>query len=173
MKNLICTGLLIVAANFASGQSTGTAADEKAVRQTIDAMMTSWKNHSYADIANWTTPDVDWVNSVGMWWKGRSEMQQAHQAYHDTMFRNTGSRLEEVTIRFVTADVAIVHLLSHLDAFYPPDGIDHGSNKRPESDDMATLVFVKRNSKWLLTAGENIAVNKQATASNPVAKPRK
>jgi len=63
-------------------------------------------------------------------------------------------------------------LLSHIGAFYPPDGIDHGGNKRPEADDMATLVFVKQQGNWLLTAGENVVVDAEAARNNPVSAKR-
>ncbi|HLL93355.1 MAG TPA: SgcJ/EcaC family oxidoreductase [Spirosoma sp.] len=172
MKKIICLGLLMVSINVTFGQQKATPADEQGVRKTIDAMMKSWSNHNYNDIATWTTPDVNWVNIVGMRWKGRDEVRIAHQAFHDTMFKNTPWTIKNVDIRFITPDVAVAHLLSHIGAFYPPDGIDHGGNKRPEADDMATLVFVKQQGNWLLTAGENVVVDAEAARNNPVSAKR-
>jgi hypothetical protein len=44
-----------------------------------------------------------------------------------------------------------------------PDG-----TKPKINDDIATLVFVKQNEKWLLTAGENVHIDKNAQQSDPV-----
>ncbi|RYF49756.1 MAG: SgcJ/EcaC family oxidoreductase [Cytophagaceae bacterium] len=168
MKLLTYCLLFAAALSPVLGQPNTTSKEEKAVMLTIQAMQKSWANHNYDDIANWTTPDVDWVNIVGMRWKGREAMRIAHQTYHNGMFKSTPWTLKNVTIRFITPDVAIAHLLSHIGAFYPPDGVDHGGNKRPEADDLATLVLVKQKGKWLLTAGENVVVDQQAAPNNPV-----
>ena len=69
-------------------------------------------------------------------------------------------------MRFVTNDVAVCTLHIHVGAFFPPDGIDRGTNKRPEADDLLTLVFLKKNGVWLLTAGQNTVID--ANAKNPV-----
>jgi uncharacterized protein (TIGR02246 family) len=171
MKTLAYLLLFAATLHPALGQSSNPT-EEKAVLATIQAMQQSWTNHNYDDIANWTTPDVDWVNIVGMRWQGREAMQLAHQTYHRGMFKQTPWTLKQVTIRFVRPDVAIAHLLSHIGAFYPPDGVDHGTNKRPAGDDLATLVLVKQGGKWLLTAGENVVVDQQAALNNPVSRSR-
>ncbi|MBO0932474.1 SgcJ/EcaC family oxidoreductase [Fibrella sp. HMF5036] len=165
--------LLTLLFGTAYGQKSTMAADEKAIQNTVDAMLKSWHTHNYNDIATWATPDADWVNVVGMWWKGREEVRLAHQVFHDMFFKTTPLTQQSLTIRFVTPEVAIGHLLWHIGAYYPPDGIDHGTNKRPEGDDLATLVFVKKDGKWLLTAAQNVSINAQAAASNPVTMSRK
>lgn len=68
-----------------------------------------------------------------------------------------------VTIRFLKPDVAIVHLAWHTGLFTPPDGSVSGDN-----DDLATMIFVKRNGKWLLTASENVEISAQAQPFDPV-----
>jgi hypothetical protein len=40
----------------------------------------------------------------------------------------------------------------------------------PEGDDLATLVFVKKSGKWLLTAAENVDVVEASQKNNPVLK---
>jgi len=44
-----------------------------------------------------------------------------------------------------------------------PDG-----TKPVPNDDLSTLVFVKQNGKWLLTAGENVHIDKGAQPFDPV-----
>ena len=39
----------------------------------------NYTDHHFADMATYTTPDVEWVNIVGMYWRGRAQVQQAHR----------------------------------------------------------------------------------------------
>lgn len=138
-------------------------ADAQAIEKQVDAMVTSWNNHNYNDMDKYTTADCDWVNIVGMWWKNRKEVQFAHQVYHDKMFNKTPMQKKSATIRFVSPTVALVHFTSHIGSFVTPDG-----HPMPEADDLALLVFVKQNGKWLMTAGENVVIDPLAQKNDPV-----
>ena len=140
-------------------------ADSKAIEQKVDELIGSWLKHDYSDMDNYATEDCDWVNIKGMWWKGRKEVAYAHQVYHQTIFKTTSLKKNAVTIRFVTEDVAIVHLSWRTGAFTTPSG-----NQVPEGDDLATLVYVKKAGKWWLTAAENVNVVEASQKSNPVLK---
>lgn len=138
--------------------------DEEAIDKQIDAMITSWNQHNYDDLKNYTTENTDWVNVVGMWWKGRKQSQYAHQVYHDTFLKPSMAKKKSATIRFVTKDVAIVHLVWHFQGDVTlPDG-----RKAGESDDLATLVYVNQNGKWLMEAGENVEILQEAQQFDPV-----
>lgn len=137
--------------------------DEQAIKNQLQAFLTSWNNHNFDDMKNYTTDNVDWVNIVGMRWKGRREVQFATQAYHNTMFKNVALEQKQATIRFLTKDVALAHVVWHYGEFTTPDG-----SKAGNTDDMATLVYVKKNGKWLLTAAENVPVDEKAKPYNPV-----
>ena len=163
MNILFGLGVMTLLASTAYGQQKSTSTDEKAVLAATEAILTSWNNHNYADIATYTTPDVDWVNIVGMWWKGRDAMQKAHQAYHARMFKNTSLTTVSTTVRFITPDVAIVHDITHVSAFTSPDGHQLGNGQN-----IATLVFVKQHGKWLLTAGETVPIDANAAKHDPV-----
>lgn len=140
--------------------------DEAAINAQIDAILYSWNHHNYDDMKNYTTENTDWVNVVGMWWKGRKESQYAHQAYHNTIFKTSVGEKKSITIRFVTKEVAIIHVRWHFYDLHPaplPDGKESTPN-----DDLSTLVFVKQNGKWLMTAGENVHIDKNAQQFDPV-----
>lgn len=140
--------------------------DEAAINKQIDAMVYSWNNHNYDDLKNYTTEDTDWVNVVGMWWKGRKQSQYAHQIYHNTIFKTSVMEKKSVAVRFLTKDVAIAHVVWHFSA---PNKVLLPDGKTLEpSDDLSTLVFVKRNRKWLLTAGQNVHIDKGAQPFDPI-----
>ena len=158
--------LLLVFGGFVFAQDR--ARDEAAINKQIDAMVASWNNHNYDNMKDYATDDTDWVNVVGMWWKGRKQSQYAHQEYHKTFLKTSVCEKRTVTIRFVTKDVAVVHLAWH---FYDSDPnakpLPDGKPAHP-NDDLATLVYVKQNGKWLMTAGENVHVDKGAQPYDPV-----
>ncbi len=145
-------------------------ADEVAVRRTITRMTTNFQNHHFADMATYTTPDVSWVNIVGMWWRGRAQVQQAHQAIFDTIFKGVAFTPGKATVRGIAPGVAVVNMYCHVGAFYPPDGIDHGTNKEGDDDNLLTLVLVKKPAGWLLAAAQNTVVRANAQGNNPIGK---
>lgn len=151
----IFTGLMAEAQN--------NSADKQAIEKQVDAMISSWNKHDYSDMKSYTTTDCDWVNIVGMWWKNQKEVAFAHRAFHEKMFKNTSLTKKSVSIRLIRDDVALVHYYTRVGTFTTPNG-----HVMPEADNLALLVYVKNNGKWLLTSGENLVVDEHAQASNPV-----
>ena len=141
--------------------------DETAINVVVDAMIYSWNHHNYDDLKNYTTENTDWVNVVGMWWKGRKESQYAHQQYHNTMFKATVCKKTSVTIRFLTADVAIAHVLWN---FSEPDPkpLPDGRMAAASTDAIALIVYVKQKGKWLMTSAENVTIDKAAQPFDPI-----
>lgn len=142
--------------------------DEKQINDQIDAMIADWNRHNFDNMPNYTTADFDWVNIVGHWWKGQKENKFGLETYHKSFFKTTPQTKSGTNIRFVTDDVAIVHLFWSVGAFYPSDGVNRGTNKMGDDKELATLVMVKQKDKWLITAGQNIVINEEAEKSNPV-----
>ena len=164
MKKAITITIFLFICGLTFAQKHNQA--EAAINGQVDAMIYSWNNHNYNDLKNYTTENTDWVNVVGMWWKGRRESQFSHQFYHNTIFKTSVCKKTSVTIRFLTTDVALVHLIWHFSDPHPvplPDG------KIPEpSDGLALLVFAYQNGKWLMEAGENVVIDKGAAPFDPV-----
>ncbi len=71
MKKVITTTFFLLIGVFIFAQNR--TEDEAAINKQVDAMIYSWNNHNYDDLKNYTTENTDWVNVVGMWWKGRQE----------------------------------------------------------------------------------------------------
>ncbi|WP_162390684.1 SgcJ/EcaC family oxidoreductase [Spirosoma endbachense] len=173
MKRFICWVLLVMLFPPAYGQSKAAVSmglnqknkdDQQAIERQVEAFFTSWNKHNFGDMKNYIAPDCDFVNIVGMHWKGRADIQYAHQVFHDISFHDIPLAKRAVSIRFVKSDVAIVHVLMHvMKAYIAPDGSKAGDN-----DALATFVFVKRGAVWLVEAVENVVVNEGAQAGNPI-----
>ncbi|TDX82598.1 SgcJ/EcaC family oxidoreductase [Epilithonimonas xixisoli] len=164
MKNLkiVFSFLLLMTSVVCFSQT-----DEKAIQAQVTQMVSDWNTHEFKNMDSYMTEDVEWVNIVGMWWKGRAEVKAAHQGNFGAFFKGVPFKQKSLKTRFLTKDVAVATLISSVGEFFPPDGIDHGNNKMPASDDILTLVFVKQNEKWLIASGQNTVVDARAANNNP------
>jgi uncharacterized protein (TIGR02246 family) len=132
-----------------------TPEDEKSINKVIDELVASWNSHDFSSMEKNSTPDMNWINIVGVWWKDRATAVAAHTGSFNAMFNGVKFEKKSLVLRSITKDVTIANLIIHVGEFFPPDGVDHGNNKREAADDILTIVFVKKNSKWLITAAQN------------------
>jgi uncharacterized protein (TIGR02246 family) len=161
MKKVLTITVFLLMGGFILAQNH--TKDESAINDQVDAMIYSWNHHNYDDLKNYTTENTDWVNAVGMWWKGQKESQYAHQVYHNTILKESTVEKKSVAIRFITQNVAIAHLRWYFSTFTDPDG-----KKRGPDDCIATVVYVKQNGKWLMDAGENVVIEQAVQQYDPV-----
>ena len=139
-------------------------ADARQIHAVLDSMGTAWNKHDMKAFVSTMTDDVEWVNVVGMWWKGKAQVYQAHQAFHQTIFKNRDLHpAEALALRLVAPDTAIVTSISPADGFTTPDG-----HVEPPSRNVLTLVFVRRGGTWLVAEGHNTTIVDEAQKSNPV-----
>jgi len=103
------------------------------------------------------TADAEWVNVVGMWWRGLADVKRAHRAYDATMFANTPFTIDEIHVRFVTGDAAVAVVRWNKGAFMPPDG-----RLRPAGRDMMSMFLVKQQGRWLIAGGHNTTIDEEA-----------
>jgi uncharacterized protein (TIGR02246 family) len=170
MKTFVLSIAALLATSPVFAQAPAPA-DAAAIRKVVQRMTTNFTDHQFADMATYTTPDVTWVNIVGMWWRGRPAVQAAHQQIFDGMFKGVPFTPGAATIRAITPDVAVVNLYCKVGAFYPPDGVNRGTNQMGNDQNLLTLVMVKKKGQWLLTAAHNTVVDARAAANDPTAKP--
>lgn len=158
--------LLLLLAAPALWSAAQPVEDREAVNQVATAFFRSWNNHDFSDLASYTTADVNFVMGMGTYWKGRQEVLQGQVRNHRAMFRTTSFNPEpaSMTTRFITDNVAIVNLEARIGTFYPPDGVDRGNNKQGDHKVRFTLVALKQDGKWLLTAMQATPVDEKAEA---------
>ena len=84
----------------------------------------------------------------GMFFKGRTAIETAHQQIFDTVFKETTVALTIRQIRFLRPDVAVAHV----------DGHRTGPTKELVQDTLVTLVMTKEKEGWTIAAFQNTAV---------------
>jgi uncharacterized protein (TIGR02246 family) len=127
--------------------------DETAIRQTVMGLQEAWNRHDMRAFANQFAEDADFVNVAGVWWKGRSEIEQKHRASHATIFRDSTLSVEDVEVRFLTPDIAIAHVLTALVGQKMADGTVVSPRRA-----LLTLVLQKQSGKWMIVASHNTDV---------------
>ncbi len=99
----------VAAAPAATKAATVPAPDEAAVRSVTSGFIAAWNRHDMGAFADLFADDADFVNVIGLWWKGRDEIRREHEALHATRMKD--SRLAELSaaVRFLRPDAAVVH----------------------------------------------------------------
>jgi uncharacterized protein (TIGR02246 family) len=139
------------------------ATEEQAIRQVAKDYETRWNKHDMNAFADLFTDDAEWVNVVGMVWRGKAEIMKAHRAFHETDFKNRSVYVDDLTVRFIRPDVAVAIAKWKVDGFTAPDG-----RQFDKGVDVSTLVFAKQNGKWLIASGERVTVDPIAAPHDPV-----
>lgn len=96
--------------------------DLSQVKQVVHAFAECWNRHDMAAFARLFAPDAEFVNVVGLWWKGREQIKAAHEHTHATMFRNSRLTISEVGVRFPQPDLALARANWTLEGHVAPDG---------------------------------------------------
>ena len=145
--------LLLIFPLLTFSQSTNDG--DEAINKVIVELIESWNTHDFTSMKRNSTPDMNWINIVGVWWTNREIAVAAHSSTFNAMFNGVKFEKKSLTMRQITKDVVVANLIIHVGEFYPPDGVNRGNNKREATEDILTLVFVNSDNKWLLTAAQN------------------
>jgi len=145
----VCSILLVA---FLQGPSLleGQTSDEAAIRQVETGLQDAWNHHDMKAWASLFTEDADFVNVAGWWWKGRAEIEKKHTASHTYIFHDSTLTIDEVHTRFLTPEIAVVHVSWTLVGHKNPDG----SAGQPRKG-IFTQVLQKQNGEWLIAAAQN------------------
>jgi len=145
--------------SFAADNASGP----EAARQIVGNLEAAWNKHDMQAYGALFHDDAEWINVVGMYWRGKPQIVKAHTAFHETIFKDCRLEGKELTVREVTPD-AVVAVWAHAqDAYKTSSG-----TLQEKTLNRLTLVVTKRNGKWLISQGHNVWVNERAQRSNPV-----
>ena len=81
--------------------------EQDAVRDIVVAFETAWNRHDPDRFAALLAEDAEWVNVVGWWWRGQSNVKRRFEWIHQVLFKNTQWCADSISIRFPTPDTAI------------------------------------------------------------------
>jgi uncharacterized protein (TIGR02246 family) len=125
-----------------------TAIDE--VNRIVAAFADAWNRHDMVALAELFARDAEFVNVVGMWWKGRAEIKQAHEFTHSTIFKNSRLTTSETSVRFPTPDLAIARSRWSLEGHTSPEGA-----ALPPRNGILVHVVALMDGKWSIIDSQN------------------
>ena len=139
----------------------GAVAKVKAVLERWEA---AWNASDMNAMWQLATDDIHWVNVVGMHWRGKTEVQKAHQAFFDLMFKNRSCKLEEIeSVKALPARLSL-RLSAGRDGRL---SAAQCRNEAPGKDRMS-LVLVARGDGLAIAHGANVPIDEAAEAHNPI-----
>jgi uncharacterized protein (TIGR02246 family) len=116
----------------------------------VSSLAESWNRHDMTAFAAAFSENADFVNVIGMHWRGRQQIEAKHTATHSTIFRNSSLQILESTVRLLSPDIALAHVWTQV------NGAESLRKSVPEPRRaLMTCVLVKEAGRWLITAAHN------------------
>lgn len=120
------------------------------VTSIVKAFAESWNKHDMNEFAALFAPDAEFVNVVGLWWKGRAEIKAAHEFTHQTLFKNSLLTVTDVSVRFPAPQIAIARSPWKLEGHVTPDGAP-----LPERNGVLLNVLRQEGGRWFIIDSQN------------------
>jgi uncharacterized protein (TIGR02246 family) len=79
-------GIVVATAEDTTMAEINDSAGAK-VKAVLDRWEAAWNAADMSAMWQLATDDIHWVNVVGMHWRGKAEVQKAHQVYFDLLFK--------------------------------------------------------------------------------------
>lgn len=159
MRNKLCLlPLFIFLAPTLAQAQAGTAADESAIRDIEARWQSAWNRHDIAGMASTYAPDADAINLAGEWFKGRDAFEKSLEELHSGKTKGSVWQTEQTDIKFLTPEIAIVHVYVNSHGDRNPDGSPMAPRRV-----ILTRVEVKRGGQWLIVASQATNIVPRAT----------
>ncbi|HYQ82371.1 MAG TPA: SgcJ/EcaC family oxidoreductase [Anaeromyxobacteraceae bacterium] len=110
----------------------------------------AWNRHDMEAFASLFAEHADFVNVIGLHWRGREEIRRAHAEIHATRMKSSHLAILSTSVRALRPDVALVHATWELVG-------DTGLEGRPLPPRRGVLSFLatKDGGRWAIEAAQN------------------
>ena len=133
------------------------------VRAVLEAWEAAWNASDMTAMWQLATDDIHWVNVVGMHWRGKTEVQKAHQVFFDLMFKNRSCKLEEIESIEPLPGGAVVAVVRWSMGYRRLNG-----EMKPPGRDRMSLVLIPRGEGLAIAHGANVPIDEVAEVHNPI-----
>jgi uncharacterized protein (TIGR02246 family) len=131
-----------------------SADDESAVRALVNEFANTWNRNDMKAMHELDTEDVEWINVVGHYWRGKPTVYKGHVAIHKGMSAGTSVSVESATIRSIAATVAVAVATMHFGASPDPRYSWVVAAKTRGS-----FTMVKRDGIWKIAHFQNTVID--------------
>jgi len=156
--------IVLLAGVIAAAQSKP---DEGAIRRILDDEITTWKQGDTDGYSKHFATDGTFTNVMGMFFTGRKAFRDRHEFIFKGPFRGTMLQAQIVSLRFITADVAVCEALEWVSGFTngAPTGLQLDSKGRLRT--RLLQVMVKRSGEWQIVVYHNVDIKPNVEAPEP------
>jgi uncharacterized protein (TIGR02246 family) len=125
---------------------------DKAAQATriMEMFADSWNRHDMADFASLFALNAEFVNVVGLWWKGRDEIRKAHEFAHASFFKESRLTMDQIEVRVVDENVLIARCRWTLIGHVTPDGAP-----LPPRNGILVNILARGQSGWSIIDSQN------------------
>lgn len=142
MKNLFLFSIMSLTTFICIAQNSQ---DEEDVKKVVMAFQADFNDGTFKNVSTYTTADWEHIGPHGVLGKG-PELLKTLRSIHQAFLKGVTMTIENISIRFVTPDVAIANVVHKIALYVTPDGKKHENERQTK-----TYIVVKQNNKWLLT----------------------
>ena len=132
-------------------------ADAKAIQEIMKDQELAWNKHDMNAFTKSFRDDVDGINIVGMYWRGKAEILKHLTDFHKTNFKDLEETLEEVHVHSIGDGYAIAIVIWKVGAFKAPSGVEI-----PACRHRSTLVMAKGADGWKVVHFHNTTIDEEA-----------
>ncbi len=127
-----------------------SAKDEAAIKAKIAKFAEAWNAKDAKHLATLFAEDADFVDIIGHWFKGRTEIEQAHAQALASFLSDNHITITDTQIKFLTPDVAVVHSTWETTGQKSPDGVH-----QIQDTGVLTAVTTCKENTWQIIAFQN------------------
>jgi uncharacterized protein (TIGR02246 family) len=156
--------IVLLAGVVAAAQSKP---DENAIRGILDDEIATWNQGDTDGYSKHFAADGTFTNVMGMFFTGRQAFRDRHEVIFKGPFRGTTLQLQVVSLRFLTADIAVCETLAWVSGFKggTPPGLHLDTKGRLRT--RLLQVMAKRNSEWQIVVYHNVDIKPDVKAPEP------
>ena len=137
------------------------SSDVNEINRVVKAFAETWNKHDMNAFAELFSADAEFVNVVGLWWKGRPEIKGAHEFTHQTMFKNSQLSINEISTRLPVPGIAIARCRWTLEGHVTPEGAP-----LPPRNGVLVNTLRHEGGKWFIIDSQNTDII-EGVASRP------
>jgi uncharacterized protein (TIGR02246 family) len=156
--------IVFLAGVMAAGQSKS---DENAIRGILDNEVATWNQSDADGYSKHFALDGTFTNVRGMFFTGQQAYRDRHEIIFKGPFHSTTLQMQVVSLRFLTADIAICETLTWVSGFAggaPPDlHLDSKGRLRTR----LLQVLERRNGEWQIVVYHNVDIKPDVETPEP------
>jgi len=114
----------------------------------------AWNRRDPRKLASIFDEDADFVNVVGLWWRNRESIFEAHKYGLEVIFKDSALRVGRVEVKHLSDDVAVVHARMSVTGQTPIGDLDAPRMRM----NVMSFVVHRRGDAWSCASAHNTDV---------------